>query len=111
MAAESVNIQIDKGTDFSQNFVMKNPDQTIVDLTGYTGVSKVRKYPEDSLNIQSFTVGIASTTGTITLSMGTTITSNLEVGRNYYDILVTSGSSVVSKVFEGSVMVNATISV
>jgi hypothetical protein len=43
--------------------------------------------------------------------MGTTVTSNLTVGRNYYDILVTSGSSVVSKVFEGSVMVNATISV
>jgi hypothetical protein len=111
MAVESINIQIDKGTDFSQNFVMKNPDQTIIDLTGYTGVSKVRKYPEDTKYVRSFAVGIASTTGTITLSMGTTITSELVVGRNYYDILVTSGSSIVSKVFEGSVMVNATISV
>ena len=111
MAAESVNIQIDKGTDFSQNFVMKNPDQTIIDLTGYTGVSKIRKYPEDLSSSSSFTVGIASTTGTITLSMGATITSNLTVGRNYYDILITSGSSVVSKAFEGSVIVNSTISV
>jgi len=45
------------------------------------------------------------------LSMGTTSTSNLVVGRNYYDILLTSGSSIVSKVFEGSVMVNTSISV
>lgn len=110
MAAESINIQIDKGTDFSQNFVMTNPDQTIIDLTGYTAVSKIRKYPEDN-KFQSFTVGIASTTGTITLSMGTTVTSQLNVGRNYYDILVTSASSVVSKVFEGSVIVNASVSV
>jgi hypothetical protein len=41
MAAESSNIQIDKGTDFSQKFVMKNPDQTIIDLTGYTGFLKL----------------------------------------------------------------------
>jgi len=111
MAVESVNIQIEKGTDFSQNFVMKNPDQSIINLTGYTGISKVRKYPESTGYFRSFAVGIASTTGTITLSMGTTVTSELEVGRNYYDIVVTSGSSVVSKVFEGSVMVNATVSV
>ena len=110
MAAESVNIQIDKGTDFSKDFVMKNPDQTVIDLTGYTAVSKIRKYPED-ISFQSFAVGIASTTGTITLSMGTSITSKLSVGRNYYDILVTSASSSVSKEFEGSVIVNASISV
>jgi len=110
MAAESVNIQIDKGTDFSQKFVMKNPDQTIIDLTGYTAVSKIRKYPEDT-KFQPFAVGIASTTGTITLSMGTTVTSQLNVGRNYYDILVTTASSSVSKAFEGSVIVNASISV
>jgi len=111
MTAKSVNIQIDRGTDFSHSFVMKNTDQTIIDLTGYTAVSKIRKYPDDSLSVQSFNVGISSTTGTITLSMGSTLTSILESGRNYYDILVITTSNLTSKVFEGTVMVNTTISV
>lgn len=111
MAVPSVNIRIEKGTNFQQDFVVKDSNGNVVDLSNYTAVAKIRKYPEDSLSVQSFTIGITSSTGTITLSMATTTTALLENGRNYYDILTTSPSNIVSKKYEGMVLVSPSISV
>jgi hypothetical protein len=111
MAVPSVNITIDGGTNFENTFTLRNPDGTPIDLTGYTGVSKIRKYPKDALNVQSFTVGITSSTGEVTLSMASTITSEIEQGRNYYDIVLTATDGTVSKVLEGTALVSPTVSV
>tara|TARA_B100000925_G_scaffold256999_1_gene211136 strand:+ start:218 stop:550 length:333 start_codon:yes stop_codon:yes gene_type:complete len=110
MAAQSVNIQIDKGTDFSHNFEMKNPDQSVFNLTGYSAVAKIRKFPE-AVKQHSFTVGITSATGIIGLSMTVGVTTQLTNGRNFYDIIITSGVGTVTKAFEGSVIVNPSASV
>jgi len=111
MAVPAVNITIEKGTNFEQDFIVKDANGAVVDLSNYTAVAKIRKYPSDSLSVQSFTVGITSLTGTITLSMSTTTTALLEDGRNYYDILATSPSNVVSKKFEGMAIVSPSVSV
>jgi len=109
MAVPAINISIDKSTSFSQDFIVKNSDQTAMNLTGYTATSKVRKYPEDS-SYNSFTCGITSSTGVINISMGATTTAVLTTGRNYYDIIITSGVGTVTKVYEGTAMVTATVS-
>ena len=115
MAVPATNISIDKSTSFSQDFIVKNSDQTAMNLTGYTATSKIRKYPEDS-SYNSFTCGITSSTGVINISMGATTTAVLTTGRNYYDIIITSGVgttagvTTVTKVYEGTVMVTATVS-
>jgi len=110
MAVPAVNIVIDSGTTFETTFTLTNSAGGVMDLSDYTAVSKIRKYPQDSLNIKSFSVGIASTAGQITISMASTTTSTLEQGRNYYDIVVTSPTAVVSKVIEGNAIVNPTVS-
>jgi len=109
MAVPAVNIQIDSGTYFENEFTLENPDGTPIDLTGYTGISKIRKYPE-AANVQSFTVGITSLTGKVQVSMADTITSELVLGRNYFDVVLTSGDGVVSKVIQGTAIVNPTVS-
>ena len=109
MAVPAINISIDKSTDFSQDFIVKNADQTAMNLSGYTATSKIRKYPEDSTS-STFTCGITSSTGTINVSMGASDTASLVTGRNYYDIIITSGVGTVTKVYEGTVMVTATVS-
>ena len=111
MAVPSVNITIDSGTNFQNTFTMKNPDGTVIDLTGYSGTSKIRKHPTDSLNVQSFIVGISSSTGVITISMGSTTTADLGKGRNYYDVILTNSDGEIYKVFEGTAIVNPTVSV
>ena len=111
MAVPSVNITINSGTNFQNTFTMKNSDGTVIDLTGYSGTSKIRKYPTDSLNVQSFAVGINSTAGVITISMESATTAELGEGRNYYDVILTNSDGEIYKVFEGTAIVNPTVSV
>ena len=111
MAVPSVNITINSGTNFQNTFTMKNSDGTVIDLTGYSGTSKIRKYPTDSLNVQSFAVGINSTAGLITISMESATTAELGEGRNYYDVILTNSDGDIYKVIEGTAIVNPTVSV
>ena len=116
IAPQGLNIQINKGTDFNQDLELKNSDKTPFNLAGYTGVSRVRKFPDAKIS-HEFTVGITSLTGVISLGMTVGVTTALTEGRNYYDVVITSGIGTVpgigtvSKVFEGSVMVFPTVSV
>ena len=116
IAPQGLNLQINKGTDFNQDLELKNPDKTPFDLNGYTGVSKVRKFPNAKI-AHDFTVGIDTTSGTISFGMTVGVTTSLSEGRNYYDVVITSGIGTtagigtVSKVFEGSVLVFPTASV
>ena len=87
IAPQGLNIQINKGTDFVQNLELKNADKTPFDLSGYTGVSRVRKFPEAKVS-HSFTVGITSSTGVISLGMTVGVTTSLTEGRNYYDVVI-----------------------
>jgi len=108
-AVPAVNITIDSGTNFEATFTITSEIGSVIDLTGYTAVSKIRKYPT-STSYKNFVVGITSSTGRITLSMASTITTDLVEGRNYYDIVITSPNNVVSKVIEGMALVSPTVS-
>ncbi len=108
-AVPTVNISIDSGTNFTATYTITNPSGTVLNLTGYTGVSKIRKHPT-ATNSESFSVGIITATGQISISMASTTTALLSEGRNYYDIVITSPSNDISKVIQGSAIVNPTVS-
>ena len=48
MAARSVNLTVEQGTDFTTTFTIKNPDGTVLPLTGYTAAAKIGKHPSAS---------------------------------------------------------------
>lgn len=110
MAVASVNIVIEQGTDYSEVFTVNNPDGTPLDLTGYNGTAKIRKFPE-STSSTSFGVGIVSTAGQVVVSLANTVTSGLSGGRYYYDVIITSSSGKKSKVVDGMVLVNPSESI
>lgn len=106
MAVYAVNFNLDKGTDFEEEFNLYEDDGTPLDLTGYVGSAKIRKYPA-SPKYKPFTITfIDREEGRIKLSLTNTQTSGLESGRNYYDLLLTDGSGKIKKVVEGSIVVN-----
>jgi len=108
---EVVNIVIEQGTDYEKVFTIYNPDKSVLDLTGYTGVGKIRKFPE-STNSTSFNVGIASTAGQVTVSLANTVTSELKAGRYYYDVIATlEATGKKTKLVDGMVLVNASESI
>ena len=68
MAVNSVNISIDKSTNYSETFSIKNSDGTVMDLTDTLVYLRLENM-QLLVAVQDFTVGIASTTGKVTLSM------------------------------------------
>jgi hypothetical protein len=111
MAVPAVNLIIEKGTTFEATFNVNNSDGSVFSLANYTATSKIRKHPT-APDPKLFSTSITVATGEIKISMGSTITAQLTAGRNYYDVIITQvGSGKVQKVFEGTAIVNDTVSV
>lgn len=110
MAANPViNIVIPQGADFSETFVSTESNGSASNLTGYGGVSKIKKHPASTTS-KSFSVSITGSTGEVSIAMTSGITVQLEPGRYYYDVALTSPSGSVSRLVEGMALVKAGIS-
>ena len=105
------NIFIDQGATFSTTLTGNDANGSALALTNYTAIAQLRKSPSSSTST-SFTVAFVSprTTGQITISLTATQTAALEAGRYNYDVLITSGSSVKTRVVEGIATVNPSVS-
>lgn len=101
MAAKA-NIIIDQGTDFSTTITVTDDDGNVTNLTGYTGSGQIRKhYTSSDKTDLSIAFGSPRTDGKITLSLGRTVTANLEAGRYVYDVEITSSANTRSRLVEG----------
>tara|TARA_R100001509_G_scaffold55458_1_gene30588 strand:+ start:135 stop:467 length:333 start_codon:yes stop_codon:yes gene_type:complete len=109
MSVPVVNLRIEKGTTFEATFNVTNSDGSVFELNNYTATAKVKKFPAASSST-SFSTTITSSTGEIKISMASTITSELNSGRSYYDVIITKSTGAITKAFEGSVMVVDTLS-
>ena len=100
------NIIIDQGTDFMTSITVTDDDGNVQDLTGYTGEAQIRKHYLSTTKTD-FTVafGAPRSDGVITLTLGRTLTANLESGRYVYDVELTSASNTTSRLIEGMVTV------
>lgn len=108
--AEITNLIIQKGTDFEVSFNLFNDDSSIATLAGLTTTyAKIAKHPS-STNYQTFNVSITGGSGLIKLSLDSTKTSQLEAGRNYFDVILTI-SSKKTQVVRGTAIVEESVSV
>ena len=84
---------------------MKDGTNTIINLSGYTVAAQMRKsYYSTTANSFTTTITDASA-GQITMTMTSANTSGLTPGRYVYDLLLTSGTGVKTRVIEGIVTV------
>jgi len=111
MSIPSVNLRIEKGVDFEATFNVEAADGSSFSLVNYSALAKIRKHPTAGI-AKTFTTSIIAATGEITISLGSTATSGLISGRNYYDVIITlSTTGKKTKVFEGNAIVTDTVSV
>lgn len=101
--ATKANLIIDQGSSFSVTITIDNENDEPIDLTGYTGVSDIRKHYTSSTSTP-FTV-VVSSSGTVTLSLTATQSAGLVAGRYVYDVELTSSGGAVTRVVEGIVTV------
>jgi len=100
-----VELTMEQGANFSTSVDVKDGTNTVINLTGYSVASQMRKsYYSSTANNFTATITDAAT-GTITITMTGATTANLTPGRYVYDILLTSGAGVKTRVIEGIVTV------
>jgi hypothetical protein len=108
MSVIAENFTIQQGETFSKDFILTNPDKSLVGISSFTSTGFLAKYAGDSTTY-AFTVGITTSTSTIRISLASTITATLDSGRYYYNVFTVDGSSVKQKQREGNVLVNASV--
>lgn len=103
-----VNLIIEKGTNFEASFYLAGEDGEMLNLNGTTAEAKLKKYPT-SPKSYSFNVGITTSDGEISISMGRTMTATLPSGRSYYDVFTTNSLvNITTRVVTGTIMVEDT---
>lgn len=106
MSVINANYELERGADFIQNYTLRNPDKTPLNLTGYTAAAKIRKYPTSPTYNTITVLFVDRPEGKIRLYIDKEQTSLLTPGRNYYDVILTDPDGIALKKLEGSIIVN-----
>ena len=100
-----VELTLEQGANFNTVLDLKDSAGGILNLSGYTVAAQMRKSYYSS-TATDFTIVITdAAAGQITMSMNSANSSNVTPGRYVYDVLITSGSSVKTRIIEGIVTV------
>jgi hypothetical protein len=110
MAVYVNNLTINIGTDFVQTYDLYQSGGKVINLTGYSAASSLRKH-RDSGTAISFIVGFPDrTNGKIKISIPSWTTNRLKPGRYVYDILMTKPNGDKGIIVEGTIHARAGIS-
>jgi hypothetical protein len=108
MAAVYVNnLVVNTGADFNQTFTLEATEtNSVLNLTGYTIASKMRKWSGSSSSIPFVsTILSPRSSGRVSIGLTSGQTAELKPGRYIYDIIITDPDNVKSRVIEGMVLV------
>ena len=106
MAAGYHHFVIEQGATFSQTLTLKDSSGTVINLTGYAEASSAII----TLTTGNSGITLGGSAGTVTLLISSTNTANLTAGDGVYDLEITSGSGVVTRLLEGTYSVRRNIS-
>lgn len=111
--ASNYNTTIDQGADWYINFTYytDSTQTTPVNLTGYTAALQLRSEPSDttavlSLSSPSSGIVITGATGLISVHATAAQTGAISEGYYYYDLEITSSTSIVTRLIQGQVLVS-----
>lgn len=110
MAARNVNLVLEQGVDFQATFTIRNTNNAPLNLTGYTGISSIRKHPTSSTSYPLTLTFPDRINGKIAVSMGYTATDAIEGGRYVYDVILISPNSYRTRAVQGNVLVTPGVS-
>ena len=103
------NIFIDQGATFTTTVTVTDANGDAVSLSGYSVAAQIRKtFLSSSATAFTATISNASA-GEITITLSPTQTAALEAGRFVYDVVITASGGTKTRVVEGQVTVNPSV--
>jgi hypothetical protein len=88
-----------QGATFEREIVLRDDDNVIIPLTGYTGQMQIRASPSATTIAATATVAIAA--DTITISLTAAETALIPAWNYYYDLELSNGSGGIDRLLEG----------
>jgi len=100
-----VELTLEQGANFNTVLDLKDGAGGVLNLTGYSVAAQMRK-SYYSATATNFVISVTDAqAGSITMSMNSANTSNVTPGRYVYDVLLTSGTGIKTRIIEGIVTV------
>lgn len=104
MSAKRVNLTIEKGATFSQEFIWRDLAGNIVDNTGYTARMHIRRKEnssdiELSLTTENNRIAVGGSNGKVTINIAAADTNEFTWKQAFYDLELVSGATVVRFIF------------
>jgi hypothetical protein len=109
-SVSAVNLVIQKGTYFEETFSLAAEDGGILNLNNQTATARLKKHPTAGI-AYTFSTTVTVGDSTVKISMPNNVTETLPSGRCVYDIVLTSSGGMKTKVVEGNVIVQESVSV
>jgi hypothetical protein len=111
MPAAKYDLVIEQGTDYIKSFNLKNPDNSIKDLNGFTAKMQIRQYKFDAeakyeASTANGKILIAVNSGTVQLRFPNQDTANFDFNKGVYDIELTDQSGIITRLMEGEVIIS-----
>lgn len=109
--AQVHNISIDQGSPFVQEFIVKNPDNSNKNLSGYTARMQFRTaYSSSTVYLDATTVNgmllIDVPTSKCTINLTAVDTANLSFSSYVYDIEIVDSNNIPTRMVQGTVKIN-----
>jgi hypothetical protein len=98
-------LTLEQYANFSTSINVDDASGNAINLFGYTAASQIRKsyYSTTATNFTASVTGVAN--GELTISMTAANTANMSPGRYLYDVVITSPTSIKTRVVEGIVVI------
>lgn len=102
--SDRYDIYAEAGVTLQLSVQWKDSDGDAINLAGYTAAMQVRRTVDEDPLVsltQSSGLAITANTGTIAITVAASTMDDLEEGRYLYDLDVTSGSGIVTRLLRG----------
>ena len=115
MSAGYHHFIIEQGATFGQTLTLRDSTNTLINLTGFSsGQMKLKETPDASSSILDITtangrMALGGSAGTVILTVSASDTGNLDVDDGVFDLEITSGGGVVTRLIEGTYSIRRNI--
>jgi len=104
--AEYVELHIDAGSTFSTDVTVNDGSGIPINLSNYQARAQLRKSYYSTTAIDFVVVKTDASAGILNMSISAANTANIRPGRYVYDVEIESSANVVTRIFEGIVVVS-----
>jgi hypothetical protein len=104
------NLSIDQGSDFTEEITVRDNHDNIVNLSGYTAHSQMRRHHTSSTKYDFNVSIISESAGIVSMKLNSSVSNNIKPGRYQYDVeLRETSTGNVTRIVEGQVEITAGI--